>query len=71
MTEQRVAAVEQMVAELRDASLQLRGALDEQRANAQQQATAAAAAAAAAAARPALREVVDTRLRGKPENFNG
>ena len=59
MTEQRVAVLEAQVLELRDANLQLRGALDEQR--------------AAAAARPApqQQQVVDTRLMGKPKNFSG
>ena len=34
MTEQRVAALEAQIVELRDANLQLKGALDEQRAQA-------------------------------------
>ena len=58
MTEQRVAALEAQVGELRDANLQLKGALDEQRAQ-------------AVARPPAPQQVVDTRLMGKPKNFNG
>ena len=61
MTEQRVAALEAVVQELREANLQLRGTLDEQR-------------AVAAAARPVQTPgagVVDTRLIGKPKNFSG
>ena len=51
MTEQRVAALEAQIVELRDANLQLKGALDEQRAQ-------------AAARQPAQQQVVDTRLMG-------
>ena len=59
MTEQRVAALEAQVGELRDANLHLKGALDEQRAQ-------------AAVRQPAQQQqVVDTRLMGKPKNFNG
>ena len=58
MTEQRVAVLEAQIAELRDANLQLKGALDEQRAQ-------------VAARQPAQQQVVDTRLMGKPKNFNG
>ena len=58
MTEQRVAALEAQIVELRDANLQLKGALDEQRAQ-------------TAVRQPAQQQVVDTRLMGKPRNFNG
>ena len=58
MTEARVAVLEAQIIELRDANLQLRGALDEQRAQ-------------AAARPPAQQQAVDTRLMGKPKNFNG
>ena len=58
MTEQRVAVLEAQIVELRDANLQLTGALDEQRAQ-------------VAARQPAQQQVVDTRLMGKPKNFNG
>ena len=58
MTEQRVAALEAQIVELRDANLQLKGALDEQRAQ-------------AAVRQPAQQQVVHARLMGKPKNFNG
>eukprot|EP00959_Pyramimonas_sp_CCMP1952_P273985 5727396-Pyramimonas_sp.AAC.1 len=64
MTEQRVAALERQIVELRDANLMLRGSLEEQR-------EAALAAAARAAAAPHQHQVVETRLMGKPKNFSG